>query len=83
MQSKEIMCSEDFERAFHVRLAEKCCANCKHGECEYEGCATCRHPERNDDGYTYEQGELASKYYSYNAHQCDVCDLWEAKGGAE
>jgi hypothetical protein len=78
MQSKEIMCSEDFERAFHVRLAEKCCANCKHGEREYEGFATCSHPKRNDVGYVDEEGE--SKYYTYNAHQCDVCDLWEVKG---
>ena len=31
MQTKEIMCREDFEREFHVRLADKCCANCKHG----------------------------------------------------
>ena len=33
MPSKEVMCSDDFERIFNVRLAEKCCANCKHGEC--------------------------------------------------
>lgn len=78
MPSKEIMCCEDFERAFHVRLAEKCCANCKHGGSEYEGFATCSHPKRNDGGYADEEGE--SKYYTYNAHQCDVCDLWEAKG---
>ena len=71
------MCSEDFDRIFNVRLAE-CCANCKYGECEYEGCATCSHPKRNDGGYADEEGELASKYYSYNAHQWEVCDLWEA-----
>lgn len=80
MSSKEIMCAEDFDRVFNVRLAEKCCANCKHGDCEYEGEATCSHPKRNDGGQSYEEGELAQKYYSYNACQCNVCDLWEAKG---
>ena len=83
MSSKEIMCAEDFDRIFNVRLAEKCCANCKHSKCEYEGCATCSHPKRNDGGYTYEEGETAQKYYSYNACQCNVCDLWEAKGETE
>ena len=80
MSSKEIMSEEDFNRIFNARLAEKCCANCKHGKCEYDGYATCRHPKRNDGGYAYEEGELTKKYYSYNTHQYDVCDLWEAKG---
>ena len=40
MSSKEIMSEEDFNRIFNARLAEKCCANCKHGEpCDYE-CGT-------------------------------------------
>ena len=77
--SAKIMCREDFERAFHVRLADRCCANCKHGESEYEGCATCRHPFRNDGGKDYEAGERASKVYSYNSMQHEVCDLWEQK----
>ena len=75
----EILCCEDFEVAFHVRLAEKCCANCKHGECEYEGCATCMHPKRNDGGKDYQLGVTTSKWYSYNAMQFNVCDLWECK----
>ena len=83
MSSKEIMCAEDFERVFNVRLAEKCCANCKHGDCEYEGGATCSHPKRNDGGRSYEEGEVAQKYYSYNVCQCNVCDLWEAKGATD
>lgn len=73
MPSKEIMCCEDFERTFKVRVADKCCANCKYSDNEYEGFATCRHPKRNDGG------EDESSYYSYNAHQWEVCDLWEAK----
>ena len=80
MSSKEIMCAEDFDHIFNVRLSEKCCANCKHGDREFEGEATCSHPKRNDGGRAYEEGELAQKYYSYNARQCNVCDLWEAKG---
>ena len=79
-----IMSIEDFDRTFHTRLADKCCANCKHGECEYEGGATCRNPKRNDGGYLYEKGEPSSKYFSYNTMQCDVCDLWEKEErGAE
>lgn len=80
MSSKEIMCAEDFVRIFNVRLAEKCCANCKYGDCEYEGGATCRHHKRNDGGWLYEKGEVSQKYYSYNVCQCNVCNLWEAKG---
>lgn len=41
MQTKEIMCREDFEREFYVRLADKCCANCKHGEIECEELKPC------------------------------------------
>ena len=79
MKAKEIMCCEDFERVFNVRRAQKCCAKCKYGSCEYEGFATCSHPKRNDCGYGDEE-EDSSKYYPYNTHQCDVCDLWKTKG---
>lgn len=78
MLTKKIMCCEDFERVFNVRRAQKCCANCKYGSCEYEGFATCSHPKRNDGGCKNEEGE--GSYYPYNAHQCDVCDLWKKKG---
>lgn len=81
MQSQEIMCSEDFERIFNVRVAEKCCANCKYGGIKYEGFATCSHPKRNDCGYGYEEGE--EKYYPYNILQCNTCDLWEKKGNVK
>lgn len=77
--SKEITCCEEFERMFNVRLAEKCCANCKHGEREYEGCATCKHPKRNDTEYWYKD-EDTLPYAPYNVKQFNVCDLWEAKG---
>lgn len=80
MGKNKIMCEEDFEKCFNWRTAEKCCANCKHGEGEYEGYATCYHPKRNDGGYAYKEGELVSKCFPYNTHKCDVCDLWEAKG---
>lgn len=79
MNDNKIMCAEDFEKCFNVRLAEKCCANCKHGECEYEGYVTCRHHKRNDGGYAYESGELAYKICTYNSSKCYVCDQWEAK----
>ena len=61
MAAKEIMCAEDFDRIFNVRLAEKCCANCKHSKCEYEGCATCFNPKRNDGGYIYTKKEIRRK----------------------
>ena len=70
--SEKIMCMEDFDTTFHVRLADKCCANCKHGEYECEGGATCRNPKRNDGGYLY-----------YNTLQCNVCDLWEKEERGE
>lgn len=82
MQSQEIMCSEDFERIFNVRLAEKCCANCKHGEIEYEGDATCIHPNRNDTG-CWAKEDATLPYQTFNVMQSNVCDLWEAEGGAE
>lgn len=63
----------DFEEAFHLRLAEKCCGACKYGECEYDGDATCSHPKRND---TDEEGV---PYLKCNVMQISVCDLWEKK----
>lgn len=80
----KIMCEADFDKAFHVRLADKCCANCKYGKNEYEGGATCSHPSRNDGGNDYEKGECSSKVWKYNTMQSCVCDGWEAKeGGAK
>lgn len=70
--ASRIMCMEDFDKAFHLRLAERCCANCKHGEREFEGGATCCHPKRNDGGES-----LMYKWFLYNTSQCNVCDLWE------
>ena len=69
----KITCMSDFEKAFNLRRAEKCCGNCKYGECEYDGDATCSHPKRHDtdkDGIPYSQ---------CNVMQMSVCDLWEKK----
>lgn len=78
MSDDRIMCAEDFEVCFNIRIAEKCCANCKYGDCECEGEATCRHPKRNDNGGLGDG--LSLPYYYYNVLQHQVCDLWEAKG---
>lgn len=81
-----IMCEDDFAKAFNVRLADKCCANCKHSSNDYGGYTyvTCSHPKRNDGGNKYESGETTRKFNEYNAPQCYVCDGWEAKeGGAK
>lgn len=77
-----IMCMEDFDKAYHLRTAERCCLNCRHGECEWEGGATCSHPLRNDGGKDQEDGEPAQRVYSYNTMVCNVCDLWKPKEGA-
>ena len=70
----EINSTKDFEKKFNYRTADRCCANCKHGENEYEGGATCHHVERFDFGR-----DADIRIMSYNVLQCDVCDAWEAK----
>ena len=68
--------SKDFDRTFHLRIADQCCGNCRHGKCEdeyglnWQGEATCSHPKRNDGDPPYELG---------NVLQCQTCDLWEGK----
>lgn len=79
MDKTKIMCNEDFKKCFNWRIAEKCCENCKHGEEECDAYITCHHPKRNDGGYAYEEGETASKFYTYNSKRHMVCDLWETK----
>lgn len=65
----------DFDKEHHLRTADRCCGNCRHGTREdengsnWQGEATCRHPKRS--GPPYELG---------NVLQSQVCDLWE--GGA-
>ena len=54
-------------------MTEKCCANCKYGECKYDGDATCSHPKRNDT----DEDEIS--YLKSNVLQISVCDLWEKK----
>lgn len=44
MQHNEIMCGEYFDRIVNVRLVEKCCANCKHGE----WVAACKKEKNNE-----------------------------------
>ena len=60
---------EEFSKAYNFREAEKCCANCKSGEVEYEGECICGHP------LVAECGRLTGNMIN------NVCDLWE-KGGA-
>jgi hypothetical protein len=79
MDKNKIMCEKDFARCFNVRIADKCCANCKHCECECEGEATCMHPNRNDTGLWAEE-DATFPYQRFNVWQHNVCDLWEAKG---
>lgn len=66
---------DEFKTAYNFREAEKCCANCKHGELDsdWEACK-CLHPLIEDDyGWRNHGGMINS-----------VCDLWEMKeGGAK
>lgn len=62
---------EEFQKAHNFRAAEKCCANCKHGEVGYEGECGCFHPLIDTDDRPW-YGNMIN----------DVCDLWEQKGGA-
>ena len=64
---------DDFEEAFNLRLAEKCCGVCKYGKGGYDGEATCSHPKRHD---TDDDGV---PYIKYNVSQMHVCDLWEKR----
>jgi hypothetical protein len=73
MNNTKITCISEFEEAFNLRFAEKCCGICKYGECECDGDATCSHPKRND---TDEDGV---PYLKRNVMQMNVCDLWEKK----
>lgn len=62
----------EFQKAHNFRAAEKCCANCKHGEVGYEGECSCFHPLIDTDEHLW-SGNMVN----------DVGDLWERKGGAE
>lgn len=61
-----------FKTENHLRVAEKCCLNCRFGEADWEGVAICTHPSLD---YTDEDGE--QQHAEICARQCDVCDLWE------
>ena len=60
----------EFDRKYHLRLSEKCCANCMHGDPDFEGEARCSHPKRG-----YKPGERVR----LNTECDNVCDLWESK----
>ena len=65
----------EFDRKYHRRTTEKCCASCMHGDVDYDGEARCSHPKRG-----YKPGEIVRLNVSCES----VCDLWESrkKGGA-
>lgn len=62
----------EFKERHNFRLADKCCANCKHGSVGYEGECDCEHPLIDSD----ERWLLGNMID-------DVCDLWERKGCAQ
>lgn len=55
-----------FRDKYHVRCADRCCANCKYGSAEFEGEATCDHPEREQPT-------------SHNSDLFHVCDVWKPR----
>ena len=64
-----------FEEKYNLRIADKCCLNCRHGDGEYDGAATCSHRER--EFYDEEVGYMRKG--SYNCACYNVCDAWEKR----
>ena len=62
---------QEFKTAHNFRIAEKCCANCKHGAEGYESECDCENPLIDEEDRWRAGGEINN-----------VCDLWEAEGGA-
>lgn len=59
---------EEFAKKYHVRCADKCCANCAYGSIECEGECDCEHPYLiNKDGGLLMSGGMVNT----------VCDLWK------
>lgn len=63
---------DEFNRKHHLRTAEKCCANCMHGDPDFEGEVRCSHPKR---GYKPCERVRLNTMWDY------VCDLWENQNG--
>ena len=61
---------EEFDKKYHRRGAEKCCAHCLYGEPDFEGEARCSHPKR---------GYKPAEEVRLNTMCDNVCDLWEPK----
>ena len=55
----------EFAKTYHFRVAERCCANCKHGKVRYGGECDCTHPLVVDDD------DITGRSIA------DVCDLWD------
>ena len=55
---------EDFKTKYHLRDADRCCANCKHGDVQYDGECSCDHPLCQDS--------IMAGEWTHS-----VCDLWE------
>lgn len=75
----EIETAELFASCNRLREVEKCCSNCKYGECEWEGEMLCNHPELtyvDEDGYP-SKADLGPKIAPYT-----VCDLWQKQEDA-
>lgn len=78
---------EKFRKAYNVRRHEKCCGNCKYFKRDYDG-ADCAHPKQAEfnpylkmlqEAYP----ESLAAYGGIDVDEGNVCDLWEAKGGAK
>lgn len=68
---------DEFEKNNHLRLADKCCGNCKHGEDDWEGASNCKHPSLE----YYDEFMEEKQYANIGAMQCKVCDKWEKREG--
>lgn len=57
-----------------LRVIEKCCANCKFVEHDYEGEVSCKHPTLT---YVDEYGDPCKADLGLKIAQYTVCDLWQ------
>lgn len=74
MKTEREIC-EEFEKSNHLRLADRCCANCLYGEDDLDGASNCEHPSLE----YYDEFTKEKRRADIGAMQCMVCDQWEKR----
>lgn len=73
-KTKDEQISAAFKADNHLRCAERCCFNCKHGDVDCEGENDCQHPH-----LAYRDEFDETTHARVWAPGWSVCDLWESK----